>query len=29
MQNNLHDIANYFIDKAYKTDLTLYELETD
>jgi hypothetical protein len=29
MQHNLNDVAGYFIDRAYKTDLTLYELETD
>jgi hypothetical protein len=29
MQHNLYDISNYFIERAYKTDLTLYELETD
>ena len=29
MQHNLHDVASHFIDRAYKTDLTLYELEMD
>jgi hypothetical protein len=29
MQHNLFDIANYFIDRAFKTDLTLFELETE
>ena len=28
MQHNLADLSNYYIGKAFKTDLTLFELET-
>ena len=28
MQHNLIDLSNYYIGKAYKTELTLFELES-